>query len=405
MTLFITFIVILCLSILYTLLFIHKEYFSEIKFKVKEGYNVKLVHPGVGKGAQHLTMYNNLIYVRLLEKNVNGNTIIVLKSKDNDELEIVDEFCNFIGTCIQIRGDNLYIGGPNTVYRFDIDKTSGLVSNRYEPDLIVRGLQSAEKDDSPIFIVDNNDLYLHIISPTNACQSINNDRKTGFKGEMPCTRLKLNSSVWKFDSNKINQTLDMGELYSTGLRHLNSLVVKDNILYGITQGRDSLYDLYPEFYSKKDGDKLASDELVKIEKNTNFGFPYCYWDSDSGRRKLMPEYGGDGKEEGHCNSLIDKPIAIFNNHNGPNDLIVSNNIFYVAWNGKPKPLKCDESCDRLSVDLFKIDDDFNFIDYETLIVFTKEAKTRPSGLLISIANELFISDSVSGKIWKILKTF
>ena len=407
MTLFITFIVILCISIMYTLLSNHKEYFVDNQnFEVKEGYIAKLVHPGVGKGAQHLAMYKNLIYVKLIEKNVNGNTIIVLKLKDeNGDLEIVDEFCSFIGICIQIRGNNLYTGGPNNVYRYIIDETTGLVSNKDEPDLIVRGLQSGEDNNSPIFTIDGDDnLYLHVISPTNACQSINNDRKIGFKGELPCTRMKLNSSVWKFNANKINQTLDMGDLYSTGLRLLNSLIVKDGILYGVIQGRDSLHEMYPQFYSKKDGDKLASDELVKIERNTNFGFPYCYWDSDTGRRKLMPEYGGDGKDEGHCNSLIDKPIAIFNNHNGPNDLIVSDNLFYIAWNGKPKPLICDDSCDKLTVDLFRIDDDFNFTNYETLIIFKKEAATRPAGLLMTSAKELIISDSVSGKIWKVSKT-
>lgn len=385
----------------------HREYFTDPEFIIKNGYTAKLVHPGVGKGAQHMAMYNHLLYIRLNEKNANGHGIIVV---DTDTFQIVDEFCDSFGTCIQIRGEYLYTGGPNNVYRYTIDPDTGLVSgkNKKEPKLIVRGVHSADREDSPIFVIDDHDnLYLHIISRTNSCQMLSNDRKVGFPGEMPCVRLQSTAGVWKFNVTKTNQTLDMGEFYSTGLRCIKSLVINpdDGLLYGITQGRDSLHELYPQYYTKEEGQVLAPDELVKIERNTNFGFPYCYMDSVSGRRKLSPEYGGDGKLEAQCNS-VDKPIVVFTNHNGPNDLMVMDNVFYVAWNGKPKPLECGESaCNDLTVDTFEVDDEYTFQNYQTLIKFTKMADTRPAGLVkMTGSDDLLVSDSLHGKLWKISKT-
>ena len=405
--LFTIILIVVCICLIH--LGIHqREYFSTTaEFTVKDGYTAKLVHPGVGKGAQHMAMYNDLLYVRLLEKNANGSAIVVLDTNDN--FKIVDEFCNFGGTCIQVHGNYLYTGGPYNVYRYTIDADTGLVSDKDEPKAIVRGVLTFDGEGSPVFVVDDQrNLYLHIISRTNACQSINNDRKPGFPGEMPCPRLQSTAGVWKFNVNKINQTMDMGEFYSTGIRHLRSLAInkEDDVMYGISQGRDSLHELYPQHFTKEEGDALAPDELLKIDRNTNFGYPYCYFDPVSGRRKLMPEYGGDGKLEAQCNS-VDKPLAVFTHHNGPNDLLVVDNVFYVAWNGKPKPLVCGgdgSSCDDLTVDTFEIDEDYTFQNYQTLITFHKKADTRPSGLVkMTGSSDLIVSDSVRGKLWKISK--
>ena len=95
----------------------------------------------------------------------------------------------------------------------------------------------------------------------------------------------------------------MGEFYSTGLRCLKSIVINtDGVLYGISQGRDSLHELYPQFFTREQGIVLAPDELVKIDRNTNFGFPYCYTDSVSGRRKLLGSSG--------AGTLAKRPAAL-----------------------------------------------------------------------------------------------
>lgn len=359
------------------------------------------------KKAQHASIYTlstgkYYIYIHLLKRNVNGNTIIVL----DESFNIVDEFCKVPGTCIQVVNDYLYVGVPNNIYRYDIDSSTGLVSDTENPILILRGVQSSVVADSPIFVVnkDTNALCVHISSPTNSCQLIHMDRKKGVKGEMPCNRLKFNSSVWIFDANKPNQTISMGILYSTGIRRMRSLVLYNNELYGIIQGRDSLYELYPKYYSKKQGEELAPDELVYIEQNSNFGFPYCYWDPSISKRVLSPEYGGDGKNVANCNSLTEKPIEVFTNHNGPNDLLIDDNKLFIAWNGKPYPMKCDVSCSKLTVSFFELNPDYEELKINgkqnVLVQFNKTHKTKPSGLVKLPDKSILIIDSISGKLWK-----
>ena len=355
---------------------------------------------GLGRNAQHASLYNDLIYIRFLQRNKKGNTIIVL----NKRFSVIDEFCKVPGTCIQVVGNYLYVGVPHNIYRYDIDSATGLVSNKDSPSLILRGVHSNRVSDSPIFVIDKGIMYVHIPSQTNSCQIIHLDRKKDSPGEMPCNRFKFTSNVWLFQADKVNQTLDMGQLYATGIRKMKSLVIYNNQLYGIIQGRDSLFELYPKFYTKEQGDKLASDELVFIQRNSSFGFPYCYWDSSISKRVLAPEYKGDGKEVAGCNSLTDKPIKTFDNHNGPNDLLIDGGVLYIAWNGKPYPLKCTaETCSNLSVTyhvLNKDDEEMEIIDNGILVQFDKRHLTKPSGLAKLPDGSILIVDSMTGKLWK-----
>lgn len=398
MILLIVLIIVIALLIIYTTPDII-DYFQPDNTTIENDIAITtLVNEGIGERAQHAAIYSVndkqfYIYIKLF---TSKNSIIVL----DNTYSIVDQFDDHPGACIQIVDNYLFTSGPGTIYRYEIDPQTGLVYDKINPKLTLRGVQSL-----PVFIIDESTkyMYVHMPSKTNSCQSQNNDRKPGNPGEMPCTRLLLTSGIWKFDSTKINQTIDMGILYSSGLRKLSSLVLYKNYLYGIIQGRDSLYKLYPDLYTKEQGEELASDELVQINQNTNFGFPYCYWDNEENKRKLSPEYGGDGKTDGHCNSLIEKPKAIFNRHNGPNDLMIHNDKLYIAWNGKPRPLKCDKSCSTLSVTFFDISssgDEMVLGEYNTLVQFDVRHKTKPSGLVYTPDNSILIIDSLKGQVWK-----
>lgn len=386
------------------------------KFTLTEQPQLKpeIVNENVGKGAQHLSVYplgtnKYNIYIKLLKKNENGNTTIVL----DDTFKIIDEFDNYPGVCCQIVNNNLYTSGPNTVYRYTINPESGLVENKNNPALIVRGLQASKYNISPVFIVDKDEqnIYVHIPSTTNACQPISNDRKSGIQGEMPCSRLRLNGGVWKFNLNDTNHTIDTGYMYGTGIRNMRTMSIYKNILYGIIQGRDSLKQLYPEYYSDDQDLKLASDELVQIFSNSNFGYPYCYWDGTKNKRILMPEYGGDGTITKQCNTILDKPILSFDYHMGPNDSIFTDkldwgeqysNSMFIAWNGPPRPLKCPvDVCGNLYISVIKFDTSMKPTEHYELIKFKPSDKFKPSGLTIAPDNSILVTDSLSGKLLKI----
>lgn len=379
------------------------------KFKVtKNGLRLEMVGEYTGHHLQHISTFQPddktfyTIFIKLATKG-----IIVLHS---NTFEIIDTFGDYPGTCIQVVKNHLYVGGPANIYRYTIDTKTGLVINATSPELIVRGMRSNRNSMSPIFIVNDLDtkLYMHIQSLTNACQPITKDRKDS-PGELPCSRIMMDSGVWLFDPRITNHTLDTGILIATGIRNMKSLALnEEGRLFGIIQGRDSLHELYPQYYSIEDGLSFGSDELVEILPNANFGHPYCYWNADVQRFKLNPEYGGDGNDERQCNSLITKPLAGFNNHMGPNDILFDNqNIFglgkclFVAWNGRPQPIRCDKTCSQLYISCITFDNAMIPQDNEIIIQFQPKDFTKPAGICITPDNAMLITDSLRGKLYKL----
>ena len=65
---------------------------------------------------------------------------------------------------------------------------------------------------------------------------------------------------------------------------------------------------------------LPAEEFIKVTENTDFGWPYCYYDQLQEKKVLAPEYGGDGNTIGRCDEF-EKPLMGFPGHWAPNDLL------------------------------------------------------------------------------------
>ena len=404
-------IIIIIITVILAICFTSQSFET---FQVQDSnFKLEQVAENLGRGLQHVTTYqpkNQNFYMIFIKPF--GRGIIMLRS---DTFEQVEKFGNYPGTCIQVVGNHLYAGGPANVYRYNLDPDTGVVINKDSPDLIVRGLKGNRMSDSPIFIVNPSEtkIYVHIPSLTNACQPISVDRKSDRPGEMPCSRIMMDSGVWVFDPQKTNHTLETGIQIATGIRKMRALALdKEERLYGIIQGRDYLYELYPQYYSEEDGDTFGSDELVEITPNSNFGHPYCYWNGNVHRFKLNPEYGGDGKEEKQCNSLITKPLAAFNGHLGPNDVLFNNSsmwgeeyngVLFVAWNGRPYPMKCNQTCAHMYISYITFNEAMIPQDNKILVQFEPSDYTKPSGMCFTPDNCMLITDSLRGKLYKLSK--
>lgn len=384
------------------------------KFELRDpSFELKIVAENLGRRLQHVTTYQppNKEYYTIFIK-PGGRGIIVLRS---DTFEQVEVFGKYPGTCIQVVGNHLYTGGPANVYRYNINPETGLVTNKDSPDLIVRGLKGNRMSDSPIFIVNPTEtkMYVHIQSLTNACQPISADRKSDKPGEMPCSRIMMDSGVWMFDPQITNHTLETGIQIATGIRRMRAMALdNEERLYGIIQGRDFLNELYPQYYNEEEGDLFGSDMLVEITRNSNHGHPYCYWDGDINKFKLNPEYGGDGEQMKQCNSLITKPLAAFNGHLGPNDVLFNNSsmwgeeyngVLFVAWNGRPYPMRCNKSCAHMYISYIKFNQAMVPQEDKILVQFEPSDYTKPSGLCFAPDGSMLITDSLRGKLYKLSK--
>ena len=162
---------------------------------------------------------------------------------------------------------------------------------------------------------------------------------------------------------------------------------------------------------------LPSEEFFRVEEGTDGGWPYYYFDHIEGKKKLNPEYGGDGKLQGDAH-LVAQPLMGFPGHFAPNDLYFYKgdqfperykNGAFVAFHGStirgPYPqggyfvafVPFENGIPAGPWEVFA--DAFAGMD---TIVNTGDDLARPMGIAMGPDGSLYISESVKGKIWRIM---
>ena len=172
----------------------------------------------------------------------------------------------------------------------------------------------------PVSFDKEGNMYVPFGAPSNACQDPK--RTPEAPGMDPCPQLKAHGGVWKFPPNRIGMAQKDGEKYASGIRSVVAIDWNndDDNLYLVMHGRDDLLRLFPKIFSPWQSALLPSEEFLKVEKDTHFGWPYCYHDQIKGEKVLAPEYGGDGNIVGRC-AEYDDPILGFPGHWAPNGLL------------------------------------------------------------------------------------
>ncbi|MCH7615659.1 MAG: PQQ-dependent sugar dehydrogenase, partial [Nitrospinae bacterium] len=189
-------------------------------------------------------------------------------------------------------------------------------------------------------------------------------------------------------------------------------------LYVVQHGRDQLFQLWPEFYSEKQGSELPAEELMLVRDGSDFGWPYAYYDHLMGARMTTPEYGGDGKKQ-TSEGKYDNPILAFPGHWAPNDLLFYTGeqfpekyrhgafiAFHGSWNRAPLPqmgfnvVFVPFEGEKPRDDYYEIfADGFKGRD---ILKNPDDARWRPVGLAEGPDGSLYLSDSQKGRIWRIV---
>ena len=379
-----------------------------------QGFKASTVVESLGSNRHLVVNSNGDIYVRL-SKLKDGKGIFVLRNK-NGKYETVNSFGNYTGTGIAIKNGYLYASSNNEVFRYKFN-ASNEIDNTANPEKIVTGLVSGNQHETKSIILDNaGNLYVTIGAPSNACQV--KDRTAGSPGQDPCPILEKAGGIWQFKADKLNQSYAQGVRYATGIRNCVGLDwnTKENQLYAMQHGRDQLTGLFPDLYNNEQSAELPSEEFMLIKKNSDFGWPYCYYDHVQKKKLLGPEYGGDSKKQDRCAGK-DKPIYGFPGHWAPNDLLFYTGkmfpakyqngafiAFHGSWNRSPLkqggyfvvfvPFKNGKPSGNYEIFAN------GFTGKET-VMGSGQAKYRPCGLAEGPDGALYISDSKEGRIWKI----
>ncbi len=376
------------------------------------GFTSSVMAENTGR-ARHIAVNTNGDLFIKLSKLKDGKGIIRLRDTNGDgKADDSLLFGNFAGTGITIKNGYLYASSDEDIYRFELN-SKGDVVNPDKPDLIVSGLfRKGGHHSSKSLAVDNDgNIYVNIGAPSNICQE---DASKAGPGMNPCPLLEMSGGIWQFKADKLNQKQGDGVRYATGLRNVVGLDWNNEVneLYVMQHGRDMLFQFYPQWYDEKAGAENPAEEMFRVRKGGDYGWPYCYYDNEMKQKLLNPEYGGDRKTVGLCEGK-DKSILQFPGHMAPNGLLFYTGnqfpakykngafiAFHGSWNRSPQP----------QAGYFVVFVPFkNGVPTGNWEIFAdgfageniNRAKYRPCGLSQGPDGALYVSDDNSGNIWKI----
>jgi glucose/arabinose dehydrogenase len=255
------------------------------------GFHAMVVADGVGP-ARHMALRGNDIYVSTRHgPNAPSAGIVALRlGPDHKVLQTAKIAGIDQGTGIKVYKNYLYAANGTGVVRIPLDD---MLVPTAAPETIVDGLAPTNH---PFAFDGKGNLYVSIDGGggANNCWDPNGpkDKPVGLK---PCPILEARGGVWRFDDSKPGQKLADGEHFATGIRNQGAMDWRaGDGLYGAWHGRDATSKGWPELVTPAQDDAIP-DEMFRITKGTDMGWPYTYWDGERKIRLMAPEYGGDGK--------------------------------------------------------------------------------------------------------------
>ena len=319
-------------------------------------------------------------------------------------------------TGIALRNGYLYVDEGKQIVRYKREANELTPSGKRE--VVVSGLplQPGHRARN-IAIGNDNALYVNVGSATNSCQR--KDRQNESPGVDPCVELRTRAGTWKFDANKTGQTFTPGARFATGIRNGMGLTINpaDGTLWQTQHGRDQLHDNWPSMFDTKYQADNPAEQMMQVNQGDDFGWPYCYYSNAEKKLVDAPEYGGDGKKSARCDSKK-APAAVFPGHWAPMSLVFYTGnqfpakykdgafiAFHGSWNRAP------ERQEGYRVVFQPMSGGKSSGDYETFAngfagvsdadVQPGNAKHRPVGLAMAPDGALYVTDDVSGRIYRI----
>ena len=245
-----------------------------------------------------------------------GGFLVALKDSNGDgKADVIERFGDGVaqgsagGSGIAFYNGAVYAEQNDKIIRYAIPADS--IAPHGSPEIVVSGLPLTGDHPMHPFVIDaQGHIYVDLGSATNSCQSDN--RMPNSLGRDPCTELETRAGTWLYDANKTGQHFSAAERYITGLRNGEGFGFDSSgRLFATQHGRDQLSQNFSKLYTPAQSAELPAEEIVLLQKGSDYGWPECYYDRDQQKLVLAPEYGGDGgKKIGVC---ADKtaPVASF----------------------------------------------------------------------------------------------
>ena len=383
-----------------------------------ENFGAMVVASELGR-TRHLAVRENGDIFAMNRTLRNGKGVVVMRDTTGDgRADIIQEFADSIrGSGMDLYKGYVYFSSDTEVYRAKLSSDNLLPQEPIETVVYLPDSTAKGHGSKPFTFDGQGNLYVTIGSRSNACQE--EMRSKGSPGKDPCPELPGRASIWKYQAEKVDQQSDEGSPYAIGIRNAMALDwdFSNNTLYALQHGRDDLHRFWPDYYTSEENRELPAEEFLKVEENDDFGWPYCYFDPFKKEKMLAPEYGGQGDRQGRCEG-IEKPIAAFPGHWGPNDLLFYTgdqfperykNGAFIAFHGSWNRLEYDQA--GFLVAFLPMENGLPSGEYEVFaqgfigpkaVQNSSKAIYRPTGLAQGPDGSLYISDDQRGTIWRVM---
>jgi glucose/arabinose dehydrogenase len=393
-----------------------------------DGFCATVFADSIGHARHVAVARNGTVYVNTWSGTYYGNDtpppggfLVALRDTTGDgRADVIARFGDSVqsgahgGTGIALYNGAIYAESNDKILRYAL--TAGRIVPSAPPEVVVDGLPlTGDHPMHPFAIDSTGGLYVNLGSATNACQIQN--RTALSKGHQPCTELETRAGIWRYDASRTGQHFAPAERYATGIRNADGIAVDSTGrgIYATQHGRDQLAENWPRLYQPIQGANEPAEELLRVERGGDYGWPQCYFDSTQKKVVLAPEYGGDGgRAVGPCATKL-APIATFPAHWAPNDLLLYSGrlfparyrggafiAFHGSWNRAPFPQG------GYNVVFVPFTGGRPTGQYEVFadgfagaVKAPGLAAHRPSGLAAGPAGELYVADDAHGRIWRV----
>jgi len=381
--------------------------------KLQPGFCALIVAESIGPSRHLVVLENGDLLVSV--GGGQGGVRLLRDTTGDGKADVVRSFGIGGGTGIAFAGEYLYFATNDAVVRWHWK--IGALEPPGAPDTVVKGLTNRRQHAAKSIVVGaDGQLYVNIGAPSNSCQV--QDRTPESPGQDPCPLLDIAGGIWRFDPRRGGQTQQDGLRFATGLRNAVALAVDPGTksVFAAQHGRDQLAANWPKLYNDSMSAELPAEVVFRLEAGGDYGWPYCYYDWRQRRNVLQPEYGGDGKAAGRCESAP-RPVVAFPGHWAPDGMVFYNSrtfplkyrgglfiAFHGSWNRAPLPqagykvmfVPIERGVAKGSSEVFA--DGFAGAD-----VTPNGARYRPTGLAVGPDGSLFVtSDQGAGAIFRIV---